>query len=96
MVNKVKNLLIAIYCTIAIDGLLISGAILLNIINTVYVKVYMIKMMKDGIITLEKANTVIVGEILLGFVITTFICWMIKVGESEAINKDERNSRNDS
>lgn len=72
--SKVKRLLLIVYCVIAgPDGLLISGAILLNIINTIYLKVNFYRMIRDNQITVEKANIYIVAELLIGFALALII-----------------------
>lgn len=89
MVKSIKNILLAIYCTIAgPDGLLISGAILFNVFNTVYLKVNLYRMIKDDLITVNKANALIVGEIFIGFILASFLYLIIKEAENEGVRRD--------
>lgn len=72
--SKVKKLLLVVYCVIAgPDGLRLSGALLLNILNVVYLKVNFYKLIQDGVLTVSKANIYIIAELIIGFILASIL-----------------------
>lgn len=83
--SKVKKLLLVVYCVIAgPDGLRLSGALLLSILNVVYLKVNFYKLIKYGVITVSKANVYIIVELVIGFILAS-ILYIINMEDREWI-----------
>lgn len=81
--SKVKKLLLVVYCVIAgPDGLRLSGALLLSILNVVYLKVNFYKLIKYGVITVSKANVYIIVELVIGFILAS-ILYIINMEDRE-------------
>lgn len=81
--SKVKKLLLVVYCVIAgPDGLRLSGALLLSILNVVYLKVNFYKLIKYGVITVSKANVCIIVELIIGFILAS-ILYIINMEDRE-------------
>lgn len=81
--SKVKKLLLIVYCVIAgPDGLRLSGALLLSILNVVYLKVNFYKLIKYGVITVSKANVYIIVELIIGFILAS-ILYIINMEDRE-------------
>lgn len=81
--SRVKKLLLIVYCVIAgPDGLRLSGALLLSILNVVYLKVNFYKLIKYGVITVSKANVYIIVELVIGFILAS-ILYIINMEDRE-------------